>query len=100
MFAAGTETMNGGPRSDVAGLLAIAKTLESRLGHRVRNLRMSLHNQGIVLTGFTDTYYHKQMAQHLARQISGHCVVENRIEVSPGSVRDHRQHTETKGALP
>jgi hypothetical protein len=91
---------SGGPKSDVAGLVAMAKALESRLSHRVRDLTLSLHKQGIVLTGLANTYYDKQMAQHLAMQISGRCVVENRIDVSPHSVRRNQQNLETNGGVP
>lgn len=53
-----------------------------RLGGRVRDLRVILRNDGVVLCGRAPTYYAKQLAQHAAMELSCLPVVSNDIEVS------------------
>ncbi len=45
------------------------------LAHRIEN-------DGLILRGHASTYYAKQMAQHVAVQVSGLPVVANEIEVN------------------
>lgn len=53
----------------------------SRLGSRVRYLRVLLRDNGLVLRGYTQTYYAKQLAQHAAAEITGLPIHANEIEV-------------------
>jgi hypothetical protein len=52
-----------------------------RLGNRVRNLRVILHPEGLVLQGRTATYHAKQVAQHAAMELADLPIVANEIEV-------------------
>lgn len=54
--------------------------LQRRLVGRVRDLRVELHDQGVVLRGWTRAYYAKQLAQHGVME-SGFPIVANEIEV-------------------
>jgi hypothetical protein len=55
--------------------------LWQRWGRRVRDLRLGLHGDGLVLRGRAPTYYAKQLAQHAAAEASGLPVRANEIEV-------------------
>ena len=54
--------------------------LQRRLVGRVRDLRVELHGRGVVLRGWTRTYYVKQLAQHATME-SGLQILANEIEV-------------------
>lgn len=47
----------------------------------VRDLRVILLNEGLVLEGRAATYYAKQLAQHAAMVVTGLPLLANRIEV-------------------
>jgi hypothetical protein len=87
-------------RSDVGG--KIARTLESpmknqavgtlpfeqlealvisRLGGRVRDLRVVIREDGLILQGRAPTYHAKQLAQHAAMEAGQLPVLANDIEV-------------------
>jgi hypothetical protein len=51
------------------------------LGNRVRDLRVILLPEGLILQGRTATYYAKQMAQHVAMQHADLQILANEIEV-------------------
>jgi osmotically-inducible protein OsmY len=55
--------------------------LSRRLGNRIRDLRVVLQQAGLVLRGWTETYYAKQVAQHAAMELSGMPILANEIEV-------------------
>ena len=59
----------------------IEQRLRCRLGHRVHDLRIWFEPHGLILTGCTSSYYDKQMAQHVVRELSGLGVADNRIVV-------------------
>ncbi len=59
----------------------IAAGLHRRLGIRVRDLRISVHEDGLILHGRVNTFYGKQVAQQMAMELSGVSVVANEIEV-------------------
>jgi hypothetical protein len=52
-----------------------------RVGGRVRDLRMIVRHNGIVLKGRSATYHGKQMAQHVAMELTGLPILANDIEV-------------------
>ena len=56
-------------------------TLQHRLGCRVRNLRVRVGADGLVLEGQACTYHAKQLAQHWAMEESDLPVLANEIEV-------------------
>jgi len=55
--------------------------IQGRLGGRVRNLRLLLRDNGLVLQGRTRTYYAKQLAQHAVMQVTEYLIQANEIEV-------------------
>jgi hypothetical protein len=52
-----------------------------RLGNRVRDLRVILLADGLILQGRTGTYHAKQVAQHAAMELATLPIVANEIEV-------------------
>lgn len=48
---------------------------------RVRQLRVMVQEQALVLQGCVSTYYAKQLAQHAAMEVSGLPILANEIEV-------------------
>jgi hypothetical protein len=65
----------------VNALEAIEQTLQRQLGTRIRGLRVSLEPNGLVISGRCGSYHDKQLAQHLAADVSRLNVADNRIEV-------------------
>jgi hypothetical protein len=59
----------------------IEQTLRCRLGHRIHDLRIWVEPHGLIMRGCTSSFYDKQMAQHLVREMSGLGVADNRIVV-------------------
>jgi hypothetical protein len=55
--------------------------LQRRLGNRVRDLRVVLLADGLILQGHTATYHAKQVAQHVAMEVADMPIVANEIEV-------------------
>jgi hypothetical protein len=55
--------------------------LQRRLGNRVRDLRVVVLPEGIILQGRTATYHAKQLAQHAAMELCPLPLVANDIEV-------------------
>lgn len=47
----------------------------------VRQFRVLVEEQGLVLQGCAPTYYAKQLAQHAAMEVSGLPILANEIEV-------------------
>jgi hypothetical protein len=72
-------------QEDGPNVALIEEMLRCRLGHRVRDLRISVEPHGLVITGYTTSYYDKQMAQHLVREMSSLGVADNRIVVNSGT---------------
>jgi len=55
--------------------------MQSRLGNRIRNLRVRVLAEGLVLQGRTTTYHAKQLAQHAAMELAPTPILANDIEV-------------------
>ena len=53
-----------------------------RVGGRIRNLRVLVRHNGVVLQGRCTTYHAKQIAQHAAMELTGLPILANDIEVS------------------
>lgn len=72
-------------RPSAPSLPTLANGLEAvirqRLGNRVRDLRVVVEAEGVVLQGQTATYHVKQIAQHAAMEAAGLPILANRIEV-------------------
>ncbi len=55
--------------------------MQRRLGNRIRDLRVKLRPEGVVLHGRTATYHAKQLAQHAAMELGNVAILANDIEV-------------------
>jgi hypothetical protein len=52
-----------------------------RVGGRVRDLRVLVRHNGVILNGRCATYHAKQIAQHTAMELTGLPILANDIEV-------------------
>ena len=55
--------------------------LQQRLGSRVRELRVLVRHDGVVLKGWASTYHAKQLAQHAVMDLIDLPILGNEIEV-------------------
>ena len=58
--------------------------IKSRLGSRVRHVRVVCRNDGVILQGSAHTYYAKQLAQHSVMEITELPILANEIDVLEG----------------
>jgi osmotically-inducible protein OsmY len=61
---------------------SIERAVQRETGRGVRNLRVEVGREGVMLRGRCTTYYCKQLAQHAAMSVPGGDRLTNRIEVS------------------
>jgi hypothetical protein len=61
----------------------LAELVRRRLAGRIRDLRLALRGNGIVLQGRACSYYGKQLAQHEVLRVVNAARLVNEIEVSP-----------------
>lgn len=62
-------------------LESLEALMQRRLGGRVRDLRVSVRDKGLILQGRASTYHAKQLAQHAASELAGLPILANDIEV-------------------
>ena len=55
--------------------------VQRRLGSRVRDFRVLIRQDGIILQGRAGTYHAKQLAQHAAMELINLPILANDIEV-------------------
>jgi hypothetical protein len=60
---------------------SIERAVQQETGHGVRNLRVTVYDDSVVLKGRCDSYYCKQLAQHVAMCLSHGERLVNGIEV-------------------
>ena len=56
--------------------------VQSRLSGRVKNFRLVVRENGLILTGQARTYFAKQLAQQAVMEATALPIVANEIEVS------------------
>ena len=61
--------------------VSIEQGLRFRLGYRVHDLRLWFEPHGLVITGRAESYYDKQLAQQIVKELGELNVAENRIVV-------------------
>jgi osmotically-inducible protein OsmY len=61
---------------------SIERAVWEETGGGVRDLRVEVSRQGVLLTGRCETYYTKQKAQHAAMAVPGGGQLTNRIQVT------------------
>jgi hypothetical protein len=65
-----------------AELMRAEEHIQCRLSGRVRDFRLLVRDQGLVLQGHAHTYYAKQLAQHAVMETLRLVIQANEIEVS------------------
>jgi hypothetical protein len=55
--------------------------MHSRLSGRVRDLRIIVRDEGVILRGCAATYHGKQLAQHAVMEMTDRPILANEIEV-------------------
>ena len=55
--------------------------MQRRLGNRIRDLRVVIRPEGVILQGRSATYHAKQLAQHAAMELGDLPILVNAIEV-------------------
>jgi hypothetical protein len=55
--------------------------LQCRMGTRVRDLRVQMHADGLIIQGRAATYHAKQLAQQAAMELADCPILANDIEV-------------------
>jgi hypothetical protein len=65
-----------------AQLEQLESHLQSNLAGRVRDVRLMVRGDALVLQGRCQTYYAKQLAQHAVMQACSYRLLSNEIEVS------------------
>lgn len=68
-------------RTDGASLEQLETMVLSRLGGRIRDLRVLVRDNGLILQGRAPTYHAKQLAQHAAMEVGRLPILANDIEV-------------------
>lgn len=81
-----------GPITKLAAESEILAMVHRRLGRQVRNLNVAIQEQAIILNGIANSFYAKQLVQHLVMKASGLPIKDNQIEVSNGRNTDDRRH--------
>lgn len=64
-------------------LSRIERHIHERVGRRVDDLRLQVHDEGLILHGWTRSYHVKQLAQHAVMEVSEVAIRANRIRVAP-----------------
>jgi hypothetical protein len=59
----------------------VEAAIKRRCGWLIRDLRVDVRDQRVVLRGRASSYYAKQLAQHSATTVGSLAVLENRIVV-------------------
>ncbi len=67
--------------SKIEAIEKVESQVQARLAGRVRNFRVELADHGLVLRGFSESYYAKQLAQHAVMQATPLRIVANEIQV-------------------
>jgi hypothetical protein len=65
-----------------AELEALEGRVQCLMNGRVRNLRLLFHQDGLILKGFSRSYYAKQIAQHAVMNRTNLPILANEIEVT------------------
>jgi hypothetical protein len=68
--------------SSSLGLEQAEARLVRHLSGRIRDLRVDIRTDGVVLHGFARTWYAKQLAQHAASEMTGLRILANEIVVA------------------
>ncbi len=67
--------------STANGVTELEAHIECRLGGQIREFRLVIVDNGLLLRGHARTYYAKQLAQHAVMEATGLPILANEIEV-------------------
>jgi hypothetical protein len=67
--------------STIAQVDRLEGVVQRRLGNRVRELRLVVRDNGVILQGRASTYHAKQLAQHAAMELVPLPILANDIDV-------------------
>lgn len=73
-------THKGSPRT-AENIADLESRIRLRLGSRLRGFRLHVQKGGLILHGYSRTYYAKQLAQHAVMAGSELPILANEIEV-------------------
>lgn len=59
----------------------VERIVRCRTGGRIRDLRVQVHGEDVIISGVSCTYYAKQLATHAALSELDHRTLSNEIEV-------------------
>ena len=62
-------------------LTILENKITTRLGNRVKDLRLTLNADGLIIQGRTWTFHAKQLVQHMVMELSSYGILANEIEV-------------------
>jgi hypothetical protein len=63
------------------GVTEVEARVVCRLGGQIRDFRLVVKEEGLILRGQARTYYAKQLAQHTVMDATGRLILANEIEV-------------------
>jgi hypothetical protein len=66
-----------------APMQELESKVRRRLGSRIRDLRIVVRADGVILQGWALNYHAKQLAQHAAMELALAPILSNDIEVKP-----------------
>ena len=75
------EDVDSGQQEVIDNINNLEGNVRRRLNGRVRDFRLLLQDNGLILQGFAFTYYAKQLAQHTIMQATRLPILANEIEV-------------------
>lgn len=90
-MALGHEVSDQCGKRDRLAQLQLQTRLRIQFGYSAPAVNARCSEGNLVLEGHVDCFYHKQMAQELARSVPGIRFVDNRLIVDSSRV-DHRVH--------
>ena len=75
------DRMSEAKNEEAMSELELQCCIQGRLGRHIRELRLLMGDQGLILRGHADSFYAKQLAQHTVMAM-GLRVAANEIEVA------------------
>jgi osmotically-inducible protein OsmY len=77
----GLASGSGNDRTTDRALDHLEARIRCRLSRQIRDFRLLVHDNGVILQGSTQTYYAKQLAQHAVMAVTKLPILANQIEV-------------------
>jgi osmotically-inducible protein OsmY len=78
----GLASVSGNDDTIDTALDHLESRIQGRLSRQIRDFRLLVRDNGVILQGCTQTYYAKQLAQHAVMAVTALPILANQIEVS------------------